>query len=327
MVQRKKNFGLVFFSSVMLSVVLLSLTNCSRSNAFRQEQTYYQQDSSFVDRQTETLLTRAQAVEPKKKVFVLPFFNDTPFGNEQLGFFTAEELSRLLRDSSKVIIPDNIKSSLTSADFYRGSKVRLAALSREGKKLGVNMMVIGRIKRVIYRQKDDEIGVFRRKKSVVAVELQIQLFDVINEREIFFNERIADMANSEFNLFEAESANPRAERIELALSALREACQVFQNNILRAIDKMAWEGRIAKVGVGKIYITAGKDSGINIGDILKVVTAGEDIYDPLTGNYLGKSQGQVKGTLEVIDYLGTDGAVASVHSGGNFRENDVIRLY
>ena len=41
------------------------------------------------------------------------------------------------------------------------------------------------------------------------------------------------------------------------------------------------------------------------GDILKVLTQGDDIYDPATGSYLGRTQGQLKGTLEVVDFLGT----------------------
>jgi hypothetical protein len=39
------------------------------------------------------------------------------------------------------------------------------------------------------------------------------------------------------------------------------------------------------------------------------------------------SVGEVKGTLEVIDYFGQDGAVCTLHSGGSVTEGDFVQLY
>ena len=64
-----------------------------------------------------------------------------------------------------------------------------------------------------------------------------------------------------------------------------------------------------------------------MGDILKVMTEGQEIYDPESGALLGVSKGQVKGTLEVIDYFGPDGSVAILHSGGSVTEGDFVQLY
>ena len=57
------------------------------------------------------------------------------------------------------------------------------------------------------------------------------------------------------------------------------------------------------------------------------MTSGEEIYDPATGTYLGRAPGQLKGTVEVVDFLGPDGAVAVLHTGGNFQEGDTVQLY
>lgn len=89
-------------------------------------------------------------------------------------------------------------------------------------------------------------------------------------------------------------------------------------SMARVFDKISWEGRIVKISGGKVFINAGRASGLNLGDILKVMTPGEDVYDPVSGTYMGRSAGQPKGTLEIIDYLGNDGAVSSIHSGGGF---------
>jgi hypothetical protein len=84
---------------------------------------------------------------------------------------------------------------------------------------------------------------------------------------------------------------------------------------------------VAKIIGNRIYINAGKTSGIQVGDVLKVLTEGEEIFDPENGAFLGQSLGEVKGTLEIIDYFGEDGATAIIHSGGSVQEGDYVRLY
>ena len=119
----------------------------------------------------------------------------------------------------------------------------------------------------------------------------------------------------------------KAAREELAKEALYQAAQKLIPDAVLALEKMEWQGRIAKVAGNKVYINAGKASGILAGDILKVLSTGEDIIDPVTKSFLGHSEGFLKGTLEVSDFIGTDSAMATVHTGGNFQEGDVVRLY
>ena len=51
------------------------------------------------------------------------------------------------------------------------------------------------------------------------------------------------------------------------------------------------------------------------------------IYDPETGALIGMSKGDIKGTLEIIDFFGPDGAVSILHSGGSVTEGDFVQLY
>ena len=109
--------------------------------------------------------------------------------------------------------------------------------------------------------------------------------------------------------------------------AIRNAVSAMVPDVVRTIEKMVWQGKIAKISGTKIYVNSGKSSGLVAGDILKVLSAGDDVYDPSTGAYLGRAPGQLKGTLEVVDFIGADGAVTEVHTGGNFQEGDVVQLY
>jgi hypothetical protein len=77
----------------------------------------------------------------------------------------------------------------------------------------------------------------------------------------------------------------------------------------------------------RVFINAGRLSGLQVGDILKVTEEGDDVYDPENGRFIGTAPGRLKGTIEVVSYFGRDGAIAVVHSGSGFQENDRVELY
>ena len=97
--------------------------------------------------------------------------------------------------------------------------------------------------------------------------------------------------------------------------------------IIRAIEKISWEGRIATIQGERIFINAGRLTGIQLGDILRVTEEGREIYDPASGELIGKVPGRMKGTVEIISYFGKDGAIGLIHSGSGFTENDRVDLY
>ena len=312
---------------ILLMIGVLGLgAACARSTQYNKDHDYYRQDSDNSGHKTS--LSRADRFgQPKKKVFVLPFMNATPLGGQEFGDFASEELLREIRAGGKAVAPETLKSTETSADFYSGEKVRLGALSRSGKKLGISLLIIGKIKRITYRTKGDEVGLFRQKRAIAAVDLEMRIFDVINSKEVLLDEKSTDSSSSHIDIFSGDDTDPKSQRAELVQMALRSGAEIFARDAGRALEKLSWEGRIAKIGGAQVYINAGRATGLNIGDILKVLTVGEDVYDPVTGAYMGRAHGQPKGTLEVVDFLGLDGAVTVVHSGGNFVENDIVQLY
>lgn len=312
----------------MAALGLCMVIGCARSAKYREEQEYYRSDSAYANRKGKAT-ARAQAFgQPKKKIYVMPFQNATPLGGQDLGEFTASELLREIQSRGRAVVPEDIRGNGNSADFFTGDKVRLGPLVREGRRIGVSLVIIGRLKKITYRTKGDEVGVFRSKKAVAAVDLEMRIFDVINAKEVLIDEKSADSSSSHVDLFGSSGEDdPKSQRLELVRMALRAGAEIFAKDTSRALEKLSWEGRIAKVSGTHVYVNAGRATGLGIGDILKVLTVGEEIYDPATGAYMGRARGQPKGTLEVVDYLGTDGAVAVVHSGGNFGENDVVQLY
>lgn len=315
--------------AALLGIALVSA--CSRSDQYAHDQQYYHSDqaSYYANKEGQSPSQRVEAMgQPKKRVVVLNFWNDTPVKQSDLGAFAADELRRGLYLSQRMIIPPDLKSDLGTEDFVQGDKVKVAQLIREGRKLGVSILVIGRVTRIVFRQRGDEVGLFRQKQSLAAVDCEMKIFDVSGGREIAATSRTGEASSNAMVAFEGEkNMESPAYRAELTKFALRQAMQVAIPDVIRAVEKLQWQGRVAKVAGKKVYVNAGRASGLVVGDILKVLTPGDDIYDPASGAFLGRTQGQLKGTIEVVDFLGTDGAVTEIHTGGNFQEQDLVQLY
>lgn len=266
--------------------------------------------------------------QPKKRIAVLRFWNDTPTKEDTIAQKATEDMVEGLRrlGKEKVIVPEDLQGILDTHEFVSGDQIKVAQLMREGRRLGVNLLVIGRISRASFRQNGEEIGILRQSNSVSVAEIEIKVFDVSQGRELFSTNKVAQAESSSFYAVEESLKSPEY-RAELTLEAIHNALEPIVPQVLKSLEKLNWEGRIVKLAGNKFYINAGKVSGLVPGDILKVMTTGEDIYDPSTGAFLGRSEGRWKGTVEVIDFIGPDAAVTRLHTGGQFVEGDLIRLY
>ncbi len=317
--------------SLFMVLLFCSMISCQRSQKFRQDQTYFQNESPSYYNKTGSggsLTKRVEAMgQPKKRVMVLSFWNDTPVRISDIGIFSSEELKRSLLQSQRVILPTEVTPSLTTQDVIASGQVKLSQLIREGKRLGVSILVIGKISKIVIRQKGDDVGLLRQRQSIAAVDVEVKIFDVAGGREIMATAKAGEASSNAVSLLENNDLESPEFRSELVKLAVRNSVDLLSIDVLRSVEKLAWQGHIAKVVNSKVYINAGKASGLVAGDILRVLAQGEDIYDPPTGAYLGRTEGQLKGTLEVVDFIGTDGAITHVHSGGNFQEGDRVQLY
>lgn len=264
----------------------------------------------------------------KKKVALLKVFNESPHGAEDLGITATEELRReLSRTGQFVIDPMATKSFGSSKEIYAGGGSKLASLSRQAKIQGINLILFGRITEARVRENTDEIGLVRKTKSYTESKLELRVFDVNSNREIFTEVFKGFADDSTFRLFSADDESKVQYRRDLLRYGVRVAVRRSIPELMEVASKLDWTGRVAKIVGNKIYVNAGRASGITISDILKVMTEGEEIYDPETGALIGTAKGEVKGTIEIIDYFGPDGAIGVLHSGGSVLEGDYVQLY
>ncbi len=264
----------------------------------------------------------------KKKIALLAFYNESPFGKEDLAITATEEFRKeLSRTRDFVIDPEASGLFGTSKEIYAGGGIKLAQLSRKAKLSGVNLVVFGRITHAKVRQKTDEIGFVRKTKSYAESVVELKVFDVHANKEIYSGKMDGNINDAAYRFFLSQRDANIDYRRGLLRYSVKVATRRFVPQIAKMGEKLDWTGRVAKIIGSKIYVNAGRVSGLNVGDILRVMTEGTEIYDPESGAILGVSKGQVKGTLEIIDFFGADGAVAILHSGGSVTEGDFVQLY
>ena len=269
-----------------------------------------------------------ESLDVRKKVALLTFFNESPVGGQDLGITATEELRGELSRAGEFVV-DSMANKVfgSSKEIYSGGGVKLVQIARKAKLSGINLVVYGRVVDARVKEKSDEIGIVRKLKSYTSSQVEVRVFDVNSNKEVY-NELVKGYADdSTYRFFRTNRESTLAYRRDLLRYSVRVAVRRSIQNILDVSAKMDWTGRVAKIIGNKIYVNAGRESGLNIGDILKVLTEGNEIYDPESGALIGLSKGEIKGTIEVIDFFGPDGAIAILHSGSSVLEGDFVQLY
>jgi hypothetical protein len=91
------------------------------------------------------------------------------------------------------------------------------------------------------------------------------------------------------------------------------------------LTRITWFGRVEFIKEGKVYLSLGQNSGLKVGDRLKVVEPGKEVVNPTTHSVLGYTSDVPQGEVKVTELLGNSGAVALPLSGGPFKANDKVK--
>lgn len=281
-----------------------------------------------------TNLTKSEAAVSKreffirKKLVILPIHNESPFGGKDLEVLATEEIRRYLEGSGRYLIDQKIFPDFpTSQMVYHGGGKNLNNVLQKAKEYGVNLVIYGRIVDSSIRQKEDSVGLIREVFLFGSSSVEIRVLDVSTEQEVLEKKVDAFTEDKSYQIQELTREN----KYELRRDLLRQATKLAIGKLIHPIwektKKKEWFGRVAKIVGKKIYINAGQESGVKIGDIMKVLTPSQDIYDPVSGSLIGKTKGEVKSTVEITDFFGINGSVGVIHSGGNVSPGDQVILY
>lgn len=263
---------------------------------------------------------------PRKRVGILPFldFSNRPDSlkhQSQIRFI--EELNRDGQIIAFLVNRSDMNSCPTVNEEYD-----MKNCSRDSQKLGYQALVEGKIVDFKIKRTADTVGVIRKLRTTFEAVLKMRVFTVRGQKEIFNTQKTVTYSLDDVRIGERVTADQFIENNPaLVEKVIIEGFLEYIPQITKPMAKLSWEGRVAAIQGEKIYLNVGSMSGVQVGDLLRVLEDGSEIYDPEIGTSIGKAPGRIKGTLEVVSFFGNDGSVAIIHSGGGFKENDRIEIY
>lgn len=267
--------------------------------------------------------------EPRKRIMVLPFLDEKQDRSVRVSEISRNAIVQELMRTGRFVIIRNSDFPTSLEQFKtKEGDYDLEKISQKSAGMGVAAVLEGKIMEIKAKKMGDKVGLFRKMRARVDTVVRIRMFSSKNGKEIL-NEMRESVAEAETTHMGTRNDSDSILDSDPALvhEGVTRAFWGTLEPIIRSVEKLSWEGRVALVSGEKIYLNAGRLSGIQIGDILKVTEESEEIFDPETGKFIGAAPGRMKGTIEVTSYFGKDGSIAVVHSGSGFQENDRVELY
>lgn len=267
--------------------------------------------------------------EMRKRILVLPFLNQSSYnGSSYIEEARTLFLSELEKTGEVIILHADAVGLTNLADYRQGNTYKSEDIAKKLKLTGVHAVVEGIVKDISTVRRGDSVGLFRRVKAEIKAKVELRLVSVRSGQVMLTELREADLSEKITRVAERSFTDKDLMDDPTAVQFVVEAA--FEKTIppmVAALQKFSWEGRVALVKGERVYLNAGRQSGLNIGDVLRIVEAQEEVYDPESSQFIGNIKGRMKGTVEVISYFGNDGAVTTVHSGSDFKENDLVEFY
>ncbi len=274
-------------------------------------------------------VARSEEEAPRHRVLVLPFLDERLEQSKGVSDVARQTVIRELARTRQFVVvspedfPQDPKKFLTEENEYD-----LAQIAKLASAMGVAAVIEGKVLTIKAKRIGDSLGLIRSTKAQVSTQVRLRIYAGKNGKEILNEVRAADTEAVTTRVAErGEGATSLSDDPELVRTAIRKAFLSAVPSVVRAVEKLSWEGRVAAIAGERVFVNAGRLSGLQVGDVLKVTDEGDDVYDPETGRFIGTAPGRLKGTIEVVSYFGKDGAIAVVHSGSGFQENDRVELY
>ena len=270
----------------------------------------------------------AESAGVKKRLMILPFLDASMERPQSLRDNARKEVIQDLNRTRQLIVVDSSEVQIDLTQDLKEGEYLLSQIAPKAATLGVGAVLEGKVLNLRIKRKSEPVGIIRQVQSEFESIVRIRIVTARQGRELLNLTKTVTLTDSNYRVAQTVDSD-RLVGVDPTLieTLIRDAFLEFTPQIMAALAKMDWEGRIAAVRSDRIFLNVGQISGLKVGDILKVSDEGEDIYDPETGQLIGKVPGRMKGTLEVISFYGNDGSIAIIHSGAGFKENDRVELY
>jgi len=194
---------------------------------------------------------------------------------------------------------------LEEQDFqvYSG-RVDPSTAVKIGKMLGVDLIVTGSVTSIVYQKSGGiKLGPLSLKKSSASVTMTVRAINVTTGEIIFSEVKKGTTSKSgvSIRIPVAGGLGLSSESVADIFSAIEDVCQQAAVEFAAKMDSRAivvsslsLEGYVVKVEstssgeITQVYINLGENSGITVGDEIKISQEGEVILDPKTQEVLDR---------------------------------------
>ncbi len=263
---------------------------------------------------------------PKKRICIVDFTNKTEYGQGRLGKAASDILATELFKSGGFILVERqkLQELLNEQSLGQTGAINPATAAKAGEILGCAAIVTGSISQFGVRVLGENYGVYKKKVQKADCTVDVRVVDTTTGQVLFADSGTGEYEQKATQVFGLGQYAGYDEN--LGQNALRSAITKFVSNLIQQLQSVQWTGRIAVVNGNRVFINAGRKTGLRIGDELIVTSLGEEITDPQTGLVIGRAPGPTIGRLKIIAFFGNDGSVALVESGSGFKRGDQVKL-
>ena len=247
----------------------------------------------------------------KRRVVVLPAEDRTNYKSEQLADLATRRLITRLENTGAIICVDPATTNI------QGSFTDPANIKTLNEVFGAQVVLKSTLSDV-YTTTSKIEGKDEAETSFAVSRLSI---DVYNTDTGLMLKQLAGRNPMSLSREKGELSPEKAK-----IKAIDLAIEMIADDLLRSVLSLDWHARIASIDADKVYINAGRLSGLEKGKVLEVYTAGEKIIDSKTKAPLGTTKGTLKGEVEVVELFGVDASWTKSKKGGNFSPTDIVYI-
>lgn len=274
-------------------------------------------------------------VGPKKLIAVADFENKTNWsGQVNLGTGMADQLITSLMNTGRYIVleRENIQGVLREQDFGASGRTTSEGGAKIGQISRAQILIQGSITEFGSTESSGGgIAIqgfsFGGSQSTAQVGIDVRIYDTTTGHVLASKacRGVASASGSSIGYAGGDFGFATGGEAKTPMDfAVRDAIQMAVGFITFELGKVPWAGRVANVKDNIIYINAGRENGIQIGDKFDVFKEGEAIIDPESGMSLGSETTRI-GEVEVVA-VEEKFSKATPMNGAGFEKNNIIKM-
>ena len=247
----------------------------------------------------------------KRRVLVLPLSDQTNYKDEHLEDLATERLVKRLESTGTIVCVDPHTIDL-KGDLSGGEAMR--ALNNT---YGIQAVIKGTVSDVYVSSSRVE-GKGEREVSTAMSKITLDVYNTETGRIL---RQLSGRNPVGLTIVRGDNSEETVK-----VRAIDLSIELIADDLLKALLSIDWHTRVANIDHDKVFVNAGRLSGLEKGDILEVYAPGEEIVDKGTNQPMGMTKGAYKGELEVSEVFGIDASWAVAKKAGDFTPTDLVYL-